>query len=265
MPILWRGSWNVPLWLKLLLQARLSWRAAGGSSASAKTDWIQQQEPGNFFWTLSYHSRTGECVYLLLWTPTAREWGGGVGGWGRWGTSSRCVVEGRKNFSIGLAMAGGRAGDDGAGNIRSSRAIKIGNRGYTVSTWLKAQMCFVLVFLRFLSELEANAAVGHPRRAGKHRLLRQRGRGDGNVRAERHAPHAARRGNRRRGDWFRGRVGLVSWGAGRFLWDLPIAAPTAGALHPPLTSPYILDTRMDCLVRVMDSSFPSTPVLWQCL
>lgn len=89
----------------------------------------------------------------------------------------------------------------------------------------------------FSPELKTNSAVGHLWRAGEHRLLWQRGRGDGDVWAEWDATHASRRGDGRRGDGLRGRLGLVSRGAGRFLWDLPIAAPPPP--NPP--SPCILD------------------------
>lgn len=67
------------------------------------------------------------------------------------------------------------------------------------------------------TELETNSSVGHLRRAGQHRLLRQRRRGDGDVRAERDAPHAVGGGGRRRGDGLGGRVGLVSRGVGQYL------------------------------------------------
>lgn len=114
------------------------------------------------------------------------------------------------------------------------------------------QLCWCLFLF---PELKTNTTVGHHRWAGKHRLPWQWGRGNGDIWAEWDAPHAARRRNGWRGDRFWGRMGLVSWWAGRFLWDLPIAA---SATNNPSIPICILDTRMDCLVQVMDSSFCPT-------
>lgn len=84
--------------------------------------------------------------------------------------------------------------------------------------------------------LEAHAALGSVRWAGKQRLLGQWRRGDGNIWAERDAPHASGGRNRRRRHRLWRRVGLISRGAGRLLWSLPIAPHHYSLLSLSLTN-----------------------------